>query len=208
VVASRRPALITVLVALAGALLTLVTVGREWAHGTTQGVFSSTTVTVSGRTLTAAPYALALVAAAGALALLATRRFGRALVALLLVLAGFGIVGSSLGRLGGLHAALAASAATMVGHTNPTVTGVSSTFWPYVAAVGGALVAAAGIVAVARGQRWPGMSSRYDAPAASDGATGGRPPRAADPEDANAVARSLWDAVERGEDPTAADRAR
>jgi uncharacterized membrane protein (TIGR02234 family) len=203
---SRRPALITVLVALVGALLTVIAIGREWAHGTTQGAFSATTVTVTGRTLTAAPYALALVAAAGALALLATHRFGRALVALLLVLAGAGVVGATLSQLGRLHAGLADSAATMVGHTNPTVTGVSATVWPYLSLVGGLLIAAAGGVAVARGQRWPGMSSRYDAPS---GAAASPAPRAAgtpDPADANAVARSLWDAVERGEDPTAVER--
>ena len=58
--------------------------------------------------------------------------------------------------------------------------------WPVLGVAGAVAVAAAGTLAVARGRRWPVLGARYERPAH-------RPP----------VADRLWDALDRGEDPTA-----
>ncbi|WP_162795411.1 Trp biosynthesis-associated membrane protein, partial [Nonomuraea lactucae] len=61
--------------------------------------------------------------------------------------------------------------------------------WPALSGLGAALMAAAGVIAVVRGGRWAGMSDRYERDAA------GRRPRATGD-------RALWDALDRGDDPT------
>jgi hypothetical protein len=60
--------------------------------------------------------------------------------------------------------------------------------WPLLTALGGLVVAGSGVLAVARGRDWPGMGARYDRPAHTSGA-----PRSE---------AQIWDALDRGEDPT------
>ncbi|MEV4060709.1 Trp biosynthesis-associated membrane protein, partial [Nonomuraea dietziae] len=67
------------------------------------------------------------------------------------------------------------------------VAAVAHTAWPYLAAAGGALLIAGGVLAVARATGWAGMSGRYD-----------RPGSAAEQRDD----KSLWEAIDRGDDPT------
>jgi hypothetical protein len=97
--------------------------------------------------------------------------------------------------------------------------------WPALAAVGGAVLLAAGLTAVIRGRRWPGMSARYDRPFPHASTAGtparppgvdpatGRAPATGDPsspagtQPGDAVAgdrreRTLWEALDRGVDPT------
>jgi hypothetical protein len=62
--------------------------------------------------------------------------------------------------------------------------------WCWVLGLGGVLVAAAGLVTVLHGGRWPVMAARYDRSAP----TATRTPRAGD----------AWAALDRGEDPTIA----
>jgi Tryptophan-associated transmembrane protein (Trp_oprn_chp) len=59
--------------------------------------------------------------------------------------------------------------------------------WPVLAVVGGLVVAAAGVLTAGYGGRWPAMGARYER-----ARTGGAP-----------SAGSLWEALDRGEDPTA-----
>ena len=66
----------------------------------------------------------------------------------------------------------------------------TGTGWPYAAVGAGLLLGAGGLLVAARGRRWAAMSARYDAPAAR-AERPGRPEVAA------------WDALDRGEDPTA-----
>ena len=58
--------------------------------------------------------------------------------------------------------------------------------------IGGMLLGVAGVVTTWRAARWPSMSARYDAPASTA---------------ANPTRRShdLWDALDKGEDPTKGD---
>lgn len=69
---------------------------------------------------------------------------------------------------------------------------VSATGWFVAAAVGGVVSAVALVVAWLRLPRWPTMSSRYDAPAAAS-ASGAEPTTPTD----------LWKALDEGRDPTA-----
>jgi uncharacterized membrane protein (TIGR02234 family) len=61
--------------------------------------------------------------------------------------------------------------------------------WPAVAATGALLVLAGGVLAILRGGRWAGMSGRYEREAGK--------PRAEAGDD-----KALWDALDRGDDPT------
>ncbi|MFC4064268.1 Trp biosynthesis-associated membrane protein [Actinoplanes subglobosus] len=119
---------------------------------------------------------LAVVALAGTGALLATRGVARRLLGGLLALAGAGVVvGAVLARAG----------------ADP---GVASPVWPIACACGGAAVVVGGVLAARHGHRWSAMSSRYER----------RPAAPAEVETAGpAAGRDLWDALDRGEDPTA-----
>jgi hypothetical protein len=67
--------------------------------------------------------------------------------------------------------------------------GAGSAVWSWLIVVGALLLAGGGLLSAVRGRSWPGMSARYEragTPAA---------PRPSDP-------KSLWDALDRGEDPT------
>lgn len=72
--------------------------------------------------------------------------------------------------------------------------GTSATAWPWVAAAGCLLAAAAGVVAVLRAPTWPEMGRKYDAP----GATGEEAPASLD-EQSNL---DIWKALDEGRDPT------
>jgi uncharacterized membrane protein (TIGR02234 family) len=173
-----------------GAVLVLTAVSRVWATGTVAGVTGGALdVSVTGSTVSGLPTGLALAALAAAVAVFAVRGAGRVAVGLLLTLAGLGAAaGAALNAAGttALHAeaarklALAGARAEHVGHS----------VWPWLALLGGLLIAAAGLLTVRYGRSWPGMGSRYDAP------TRQAPAR---PSDAPA---DLWKALDRGEDPT------
>jgi hypothetical protein len=89
------------------------------------------------------------------------------------------LLGAVLVAAGALAAVLAAR------HGLAPPRGLHSNGWPAVAAVGGVAEAVAGALTLRWGRRWPGMGRRYDAPAAAPARPVG-----------------LWDALERGEDPT------
>jgi Tryptophan-associated transmembrane protein (Trp_oprn_chp) len=61
--------------------------------------------------------------------------------------------------------------------------------WPALAAAGGLVIAAAGGLAVRYGRAWPAMAARYE--------------RTRAPAQAHDGPERLWEALDRGEDPTA-----
>jgi Tryptophan-associated transmembrane protein (Trp_oprn_chp) len=65
--------------------------------------------------------------------------------------------------------------------------------WPVVTGLAGIGVTVVGILAVRRGRGWPAMGTRYERP-------GPAPDR---PQAAPRSQAELWDALDRGEDPTA-----
>lgn len=128
----------------------------------------------------------------------------------LLVLAGWGALLVSRGRVRRVFATVAVAAALgvlgcvvaapftlpddirsrmLAGSEDVTI---SATGWFVAAAAGGVVAAAALVVAWIRLPSWPAMSSRYDAPTAASAATA----EAATPTD-------LWKALDEGRDPTA-----
>lgn len=179
----RREPVLAALLCLVGSFLVLVGVGREWAHVEVAAgpLTPESTVDVAGRDLAAGVQALGLVGLAGVVAIPATRRWGRVMVGVLLALAGLGVVLSSAG-------------ADVVAEAGRVADGeVGQTPWRAVTAGGGVLLCAAGVLVAVRGRGWASLGRRYEPPAGEPTA-----PAAAAPE------RELWEALDRGEDPTAA----
>lgn len=181
---ARREAVVTMLAALGAAVLLFVASGAHWAHGTGRRPAGTSFVTVhasvTGHAVAGVVEAVALLALVATVAVPATRGRGR-IVAGLLVLAGgvAGVVGAVDSRGG---------ARTHVQQALPAGASVVTDPWWVVAVVGALLLAAVGAVLIVRGPRWSTLSSRYEPPSARTDLKG----------DAG-----TWDALDRGEDPTA-----
>jgi len=195
----RRALAVAVLGCLAGAGLVLLAAGQPWAHAVAGGGAAGvTTVRVSGAEVVAVVSGLAVLALAGSVALLATRRTGRRLVGAVLALAGLSIVAGTLAGRTDPGPALREAAGEATGRIGAPVTDVATTGWPWLAVAGGLLVLATGLAAAVLGPRWSAMSSRYErdggvvAPASGSGTD----------EPAAAPTRDAWAALDRGTDPT------
>ena len=181
----RRGLVAAVLLCLAGSALLLLAASRTWLEVRTDSlspVLARTTL-LTGDDLASGVRALALLGLAGVAAVVATRSWGRVAVGALLAVAGAWSV-ALVGRVvadqeaAALREAPAGSLALVLRESGGA--------WPYVALLGGLLLTASGLLVVLRGRRWAAMGARYDAPTAK---------RAAGE-------ASLWEALDRGEDPT------
>ncbi len=155
---------------------------------------------VSGRTVTAAPTAFALVALAGVVAVLASRGVARRLIGAVLLAAGAGVVASAVGATSALSKTRIGSLAqsrNVVALGNPGTWQVSvHAQWAWGSVAAGVVIALAGVIVCVRGGRWAAMSARYSAPTATGADR-------VDDRDAEARAQaSMWSALERGDDPT------
>ncbi|GAA4961230.1 Trp biosynthesis-associated membrane protein [Actinoplanes utahensis] len=173
-----RHRLAAVLACLAGAALTLYAATRVWAVQVEQRPgLSDLRTEQTGSDVQPWLTGLALVALAGAGALFATRGVVRRVLGVLLALSGAGIaVGAVLARAG----------------ADPGAVGAAGTLWPVACVIGGAVVAVGGVVTARHGHRWAAMSSRYE-----------RRPAGPVEKEETPGGRALWDALDRGEDPTA-----
>ncbi|MEY9943287.1 TIGR02234 family membrane protein [Kitasatospora sp. GAS1066B] len=186
--ADRRSLAMMLLLTVGGATLVLVAVGRTWAEGQVKGL----AVSAPGSEVSGLPQAMALVGLASAVAIFAVRGVGRYAVGALVTLAGVGAaVAAGLGATN--STAVDSEAAKKLGLLGTSAEQVSHTAWPWVALLGGLLLAAAGVLTLLRGRAWPSMGTRYDAPVAKQ-------PKAqpAGPQ----TPADLWKALDRGEDPT------
>ncbi len=200
---ASRGRVLAVLLCLVGALIVLVASGRAWAHAVVvESGFPRLVVNPSGRAIAAEVPGLAILSLAAGLALYATRRWVRALIAVVIVFAGAIIVVESVNAATHTLRATAGPLADAIGRTQVTATSVSGTIWPWIAAFGGALIVGSGAYALARGWAWPGLSSRYERESNRAATTDARGSEAA-PRPAGAT--SMWDALDRGEDPTGED---
>lgn len=180
-----------------GAAIALLATRQRWSEGTATVAGGPFPLTAKGSDVTGVPASLAIVGLAALVAVFAVRRAGRFMVAGLLALSGAGTVAAAL--LGASDStALDEQAARASGDTSATVQALTHTAWPYVAAVGGALLLLAGLLALRYGRLWPGMSGRYE--------RNGTPRPRRKPEAAGDPDRpeELWKALDRGEDPTGA----
>lgn len=198
-----REKIAAALLAAAGASLILASDGRGWASATVTSPIRLN-VQTSGSSLTSLPYALALAGLAGAVALFAVRRIGRYLVGAVLLGAGAGTIAAVATNLGRLDSTqLARTAEQTLGASAAQLGPVTNTAWPYVTLAGGLLVALAGVLTLLRGHSWSGLSSRYErnAPTPTTRPT----PASTRPASASSepTSRDLWDAINRGTDPTA-----
>ncbi|MFE7559120.1 TIGR02234 family membrane protein [Kitasatospora sp. NPDC057500] len=187
--AGRRTLAVMLLLTALGVVLVLTAAGRVWAEGTA----GTLEVSVTGGKISELPAGLALVALAAAVAVFAVRGAGRLAVGVLTLLAGLGAAAAAVAGAGDT-AALDAEAARKLALTGSAATGVGHTAWPWVALLGGLLLAVAGLLTVRFGRGWPAMGSRYEAP-------GGKAP--AKRKAAAESPADLWKALDRGEDPTA-----
>ncbi|MFL6238445.1 MAG: Trp biosynthesis-associated membrane protein [Actinomycetes bacterium] len=197
--AVRRELLVVVVLDLVGAVMVLLSVSRTWAHAVVAVSGSPQapqTADLAGRSVAPLVAALGMVALAAVIALLATRGWWRVVVGAVLAVVGALIIGST-----------ALTSATDVRHGSALRDKVSTAVlrdarssvelrpWRHVAAAGGLLVVAAGLLAAARGRSWSGMGRRFDAPTAAPSPA---PVAAEAPSQVD-----LWDQLERGQDPTA-----
>ena len=191
----RRELTVTVLIALLGGVIAWAAAGRPWATATVGDAPNTLKVAASGNDLSAGVTALGLTALAGGLALFATQRMARRLVGVLLVAAGVGAAVYAFGERGSGHAVhVLAEKASAKGFAAGSIHAQMASWW-VVSALGGVLVVVAGVAAIVRGATWPGMSSRYE-----NAATGTAAARVVD----TGSSKDLWDALDRGEDPTEA----
>ena len=182
-----RAARYTLLLAVVGGALALGASSQAWQTVTAARArpLADQAVAVSGRTLDGAGTALAVVALAGAVALLATRGRARRIVGGLLVLTGVALGWRSVL---GLSAVAAGRARELVSAADSGV-GVERVavgvhpVWPLLSLASGLLIAGAGVLAVVTAAGWSTMSARYESPAPQTDA-------------------SLWNALDRGDDPT------
>jgi uncharacterized membrane protein (TIGR02234 family) len=193
----------------AGAAAVLLVASRTWqtvVPARPAAVIAADSVALRGRDLDAAPTALALVALAGAVAVVATRGWVRRAVGVLVALAGSAAVersiaaGAPLGRGRALDLVRQHHPARTF---DPSVAPHVSASWApaAVSAVAAALVALAGLAVALRGASWPVLSARYER------ASGPARLQASDAPALRAQT-ALWNALDRGEDPTAEDRLR
>ncbi|GEC04080.1 membrane protein [Streptomyces spinoverrucosus] len=192
--AGRRSLALALLCGALGAAVALLATRQQWSEGTATVAGGAFPLTAKGSDVTGVPAALAIVGLAALVAVFAVRRAGRLVVAGLLALCGAGTIAAALSGASD-SSALDQKAAQASGDTSATVDALTHTAWPYAAAVGGALILLAGLLALRYGRLWPAMSGRYErggAPRARRTAASADPDR---PED-------LWKALDRGEDPT------
>ena len=182
----RRELVLVVALDLLASAVVLVGSGRTWATGTVDLAppLPTTDVAVPGVDVSGAR-ALALVGLAGAVAVVAARGWLRRAVGLLLLVAGLAVAVDA--------AAFDAVSALATGGQVPTRVG--TTAWPAVTGAAGVVLATAGLLTAWRGPGWSTLSARYEPPAPA------APERPAAPADAGE--RDLWEALDRGEDPTA-----
>ena len=194
---ARRELAAAVLGAAGAGALALITGGQPWATVTAEREAPLPPVTgvLSGADAAPLVPAAGLVLLAAAVALLAVRGPGRAVVGLLMAAAGGVLAWSGVRAVAGglLDASTDLPGVGRAGR----VTVELAPAWPVLAVVAGLLGVAAGLLAVLRGRTWPAMGRRYER-----GATASGPAVARRPETDEDRAQAAWKALDRGDDPT------
>jgi hypothetical protein len=182
----RSPAA-AVLACAAGGLLVLLASGRQWAHTTVHNVAGGGTaaLSVTGHVVAPSLPALAFALVALAAAILASKRLLRRFVGVVIVFIAAATVAVSVAARGDVSGALEHRE---VGAQGIAVHATANGWW-VIAMIGGLLAIVAGAMTVVRAAQWSGLGAKYDAPSA--------PKPTKDP------AALAWDALDRGEDPTA-----
>lgn len=188
--APRREVTFAVVLSVLGAGLALLASPQAWVQAQVAAGAGAGRVllSASGAELAPAVSGLGLVGLAGSVAVIAVSGWARLVTGVLLAGAGIGIAASCVALTADLTGALAGQSRLPAGAIL-TPGAASASAWPWLALLGGVLLALAGLLVTARGRAWPGMSRRYEAPGASAAAASSDP-------------RAVWEALDRGEDPT------
>jgi uncharacterized membrane protein (TIGR02234 family) len=184
--ARRSPAAAVIACALGG-LVVLLASGRQWAHTTLRdtGGSARTQLSATGHVVAPSLPALGFALLALAAAILASNRLMRRIVGVVIVFVAAATVGVGVTARSDVSAALEHREVGAQG----LVVHASANGWWVLATVGGLIALAAGVLTVLRAEQWSGLGAKYDAPTA--------PAPTKDP------AALAWDALDRGEDPTA-----
>lgn len=184
------------LLGLFGAVLALATSTRIWINVQPEvGSVRIPLIEVAGSDAAAAVAALAVVALAGSLAAMIAGKVARWIIAAILLLVGGGIIASAVSVL----ADPVLAATTKVGEAtglNASGGAYDVTFWPWAAALAGAVLVADAVLLAVAGRHWAG-SRKYSRDAA---ATAAGLPGAASNGPIDEI--SGWDSLSRGDDPT------
>jgi uncharacterized membrane protein (TIGR02234 family) len=183
----RRSPAVAVTSAAVGAALVLLASGRQWAHTTIANGAGGgrMSLSVTGHNVAPALPALGIALLALSAAVLASRRLMRRIVGVVVVFVAAGVIGDGIAARGDVSTALEHRE---VGAQGLVVHAAANGWW-IVATLGGVIAVVAGAATVFRANQWSGLGAKYDAPSAP------RPSK--DP------AALAWDALDRGEDPTA-----
>ena len=172
---------------LGGAALVLLALARTWVAYEIGAAppLPGRTLELTGALVVPGARALGLLGLAGVLALPATRTWGRLVVGSLLAAAGAGVAVLVIRALADPMEAVAR--ATPPGRAAAGSLDLGG--WPYGALLGAGLLVAAGAIVLLRGRQWSALGARFEPQAQ---------PSVAQPTGQAAV----WDALDRGEDPT------
>jgi len=201
----RREPLLAALLCVLGAFVVLVGTGRAWVlvDVDASALLPSREVSVSGADLAPGLRALGLVGLAGVPALAASRGRGRLLLGLVLLLVGASVlavvVRLQVGGMGLGGLALVSDPVREAGGAQGE--SFNLTVWSVLTAIGGLVLLLAGLLVIIRGRQWAALGRRYEAPAVREEVAASAP-------NAPVAERELWEALDRGEDPTAAQTAR
>jgi uncharacterized membrane protein (TIGR02234 family) len=184
---ARRSPAVAVLSCAVGGLLVLLSSGRQWAHTTLVVAAGGNHValSVTGHTVAPSLPALGVALLALSAAIIASNRLMRRIVGVVVVFIAAAAVGVGFAARDDVSSALEHREVGVQG----LVVHASANGWWVVAVLGGLLALGAGILTVVRADQWSALGAKYDAPTSP-----------APTKDPAAVA---WDALDRGEDPTA-----
>lgn len=179
--------------AVAGALV-LIAAGRTWGHRSLVAETGAhVSASVTGHTVEPALPALGLALLVLAGAVVAARSWLRRAVGLVVVALSGAVIGLAASSSGDVAAALRERAFGVArADVPPQFSG-----WAAVCIAAGAVGVAAGALTVVVGARWPALGARYEPPAGAAAGVRARPGPARGEDEV------AWDALDRGDDPTA-----
>lgn len=187
---ARRPG--AMLLAALAALLVIITASRPWVEGTVDDAMIGRSVQqVTGEQAVTGSVALGLVLLAGAVAAAATRRIGRRVAAVILLLTSLGLAALVLRVVLDPSGVLGSVAAATTGRTGSLTADATATGWAYLSLVPALLGLVVAFLAWRGATAWPQPSAAYDRP--GEERAGSRGERVT----------SDWERLSEGEDPTA-----
>ncbi|MEI8055984.1 MAG: Trp biosynthesis-associated membrane protein [Actinomycetes bacterium] len=183
-----------------GSALAFFAYGRSWSISilAEQG-FPTLTVDLSGRDIEPAGATVAVVGLAGIAGLVATRRLGRRLTGVVLLILGLLSALSALAFGLGSRDSVSSLVSDRLGRDiDPAQAMTSTSLWWVVAALGAVVIAAGGVLATVFAGSWPQMGKRF----AREAQAGGSALEQGESLQTEAPVANPWDQLDKGIDPT------